>query len=94
LVENQSFLKNQNFGRKSKFFVKIEILVANQSFCKQQNFGRKSKYFVNSQILVENQIKIWFENQKFWRNFVKDRNFSFFIKNFIFFIYQFRRRFW
>jgi len=34
-------VKNRNFGQKSKFWSKIEILVKNR------NFGQKSKFFRN-----------------------------------------------
>jgi len=38
---------NQKFGKKSKFWSKIKILIKNRSFGqKKRNFGQKSKFFV------------------------------------------------
>jgi len=41
-------LKNPNFGQKSKFWSKIQILV------RTPNFGQKSKFWSKIQILAKN----------------------------------------
>ena len=46
-------VENRNFGRKSKFCSKTEILVENL------NFGLKSKFWQKIKILVK--IEIWFK---------------------------------
>jgi len=43
--------KNRNFGQKSKFWPKIQILVKNPNFGKKNaNFGQKSKFWSKIQI--------------------------------------------
>ena len=58
-------MKNRNFGQKSKFWSKIEILVKNLNFgqklvenrnlVQNRNFIRKSKFYSKIEILFENR---------------------------------------
>ena len=41
-VCKKKFLKNQNFGQKSKYLLKIKMFVKNQNFCKNSKFHEKS----------------------------------------------------
>jgi len=44
--------KNRNFGQKSKFWPKIEILATNR------NFGQKSKFWPKIEILVTKEMLV------------------------------------
>ena len=52
------YVKNGNFGQKSNFWSKIEILVNNR------NFGHKSKFFSKIKIFVKNRN--FGQTSKFW----------------------------
>ena len=77
--------KNGNFGQKSKFWSKIEILVKNWKFLvKNWNYGQKLKYWSKIEILVKNgnfwsKIEILVKKWKLWSKIeilVKNRNFG------------------
>ena len=62
-------VKNRTFGKKSKFWSKIKILVKNR------NFGQKSKFWSKIEILVKNRNFV--QKSKFWSKLeilVKNRN--------------------
>ena len=52
--------KNRNFGRKSKFWTKIKILVDNR------NVGQKSKFRLKIEMLMENRQKLNSQKWKFY----------------------------
>jgi len=62
---SEIFLKNGNFGQKSKFWSKMEILL------KHRNFGQRLKYFSKMEILVKHQNF----GQKKIKNFRQTRKF-------------------
>ena len=43
-------VKNQNFGQKSKFWPKIQILVKNQNFRQKSNFWSQIEILVNKYV--------------------------------------------
>ena len=47
--------QNRVFGQKSKFVLKIEILVKNLNWVKNRNFYQKSKFGSKTEILIKNR---------------------------------------
>ena len=84
-MKNLNFGENRNFGQKSKFLTKIEILDKNRNFgqkskfwTKIEKFEQKSKFWTKNEILNKNRkvwtkIEILDKNQNFGQN----RNFEF-----------------
>jgi len=68
LVENQNFGRKSKFWSKIKILVEIKILVKNQNFGQKSKFGEKSKFRSNIKILVKNQrmVKIIINFLLFW----------------------------
>ena len=77
VIFNKSTLKNLNFGQKSKFWSKIEILVKNRNFDQKSKFWLKVDFWLKIEILIRNRN--FTQKSKFWSKIeilFKNRNFG------------------
>jgi len=67
--------KNRNFGGKSKFCPKIEILVTNRNFGQKSKFWQKAKFWSKIKILAKNRN--FGQKWKFLQRIIKNETFTF-----------------